>query len=91
MTGYSPADTRDDLILTAIRGARQRKLQAEQDLRILIAYAREFVRPRPYWLIDLAQAAGMSISGVRTMYGDSDVIRVADLLRQAAPPARRDA
>ena len=91
MTGYNPADDDDDLILTAIRQARDRKLQAEQDLRTLIAYAREFARPRPYRLTDLAQAAGMSISGVRTMYGDSDVTRVAELLQQSASPARRDA
>jgi len=33
---------------------------------LLIAYGRRFTHPRPYKLIDLANAAGMSISGVRT-------------------------
>jgi len=87
MTGYNPADNDQDPVLSGIRQARCRKLQAEQDLRILIAYAREFTRPRPYRLIDLAEAAGMSVSGVRTMYGRCDVERVAELLRQAVPPA----
>jgi AraC-like DNA-binding protein len=91
MTGSNPADSQDDPILTEIRKARQRKLRAEQDLRTLIAYAREFARPRPYRLTDLAQAAGMSVSGVRTMYRTSDVNRVAELLHQAAPPALYDA
>jgi hypothetical protein len=87
MTGSDPAANSPDPLLNAIREARRRKLQAEEDLRTLIAYAREFVRPRPYRLIDLAEAAGMSISGARTVYGPRDVERVAGLLRQAPPPA----
>jgi AraC-like DNA-binding protein len=91
MTGSDPPRNHDDPILNAICQARHRKLQAEQDLRTLIAYAREFTRPRPYRLIDLAQAAGMSVSGIRTMYHDSDITRVAELLRKAAPAAGLDA
>lgn len=87
MTGSDSDQADDDLLLNEIRMARQRKIQAEQDLRMLIAYAREFIRPRPYRLADLARAAGMSVSGIRTLYDDSDVKRVADLLRQAASPA----
>ena len=89
MTGSDPADNHDDLILNAICRARHRKLQADQDLRTLIAYAREFFRPRPYRLIDLARAAGMSVSGVRTMYDDSDIKHVAELLQHAVPPGSR--
>ena len=63
------------------------KLRAEQDIRTLIAYAREFTRPRPYRLIDLAQAAGMSVSGVRTAYAPRDVERAARLLQQVTPAA----
>jgi hypothetical protein len=76
----------DDCLLTAIRTAACRKEQAEQDLRLLIAYAREFVRPRPYRLTDLAQAAGMSVSGVRTAYDQRDIERVAELLAETAEP-----
>jgi hypothetical protein len=83
MTGSDPAQNTEDPLLNAIREAARQKLRAEEDLRTLIAYAREFVRPRPYRLIDLAKAAGISVSGVRTAYGPCDVERVAGLLRQA--------
>ena len=44
---------------------------------MLLAYAREFVGPRPYTLAELARFAGMSISGVRTAYSDTEVAEVA--------------
>jgi hypothetical protein len=47
--------------------------------RLLLAYAREFVGPRPYPLDDLAQAVQMSIPGVRTGYGDAEVDEVERL------------
>ena len=40
-------------------------------------HGREFVDPRPYKLDDLARAAGMSISGVRTAYDDNEIIEVS--------------
>ncbi|MFD0855403.1 hypothetical protein ACFQ07_24390, partial [Actinomadura adrarensis] len=55
-------------LLHAIGDARARKERAEEEIRLLVAYGREFTRPRPYTLADLAEAAGMSISGVRTAY-----------------------
>jgi hypothetical protein len=62
-----------DALLEAIRIVRQRKEKADQDMRLLLAYAREHVTPCPYRLADLAQAAGMSISGVRTAYSQADI------------------
>lgn len=59
-------------------------LAAEARMRRLIAYGREFTRPRPYRLEDLARAAGMSLSGVRTAYADAEVARLT-----GARPARR--
>ena len=91
VTGSDPARSDDDQLLTEIRNASCRKLQAEQDLRTLIAYGREFVKPRPYRLADLAEAAGLSVSGVRTAYDHRDVTRVAELLEQAARIAVPDA
>lgn len=35
-------------LMTAIDSARQRRAQAETEIRRLIAYGREFARPRPY-------------------------------------------
>ena len=62
-----------DPLLAAIRDARHRRDQADRELRLLVAYAREVVTPRPYRLADLAAAAGMSISGVRVAYTTADV------------------
>ena len=80
--GYDP-------LLGEIEMARHAMLQAEARMRLLIAYGREFTRPRPYRLEDLARAAGMSISGVRTAYNDDEVAEVARLT--GARPAPRPA
>lgn len=71
---------RTDPLLSALTDARQRKEQAEYEIRLLLAYAREVVTPRPYRLADLAAASGMSISGVRITYTAADVERVTALL-----------
>jgi hypothetical protein len=63
----------EDPLLTLVERARDRMLAAERDLRLLLAYAREFAEPRPYRLEDLARAAGMSISGIRTAYDDDEI------------------
>lgn len=68
-----------DALLSALQDARQRKDAADRDLRLLLAYAREIITPRPYRLADLAQAAGTSISGVRTAYNQVDVENAAQL------------
>jgi hypothetical protein len=75
-----PTNHDTDPLLDAIHTARQRALQAEEDLRSLIAYAREFTYPRPYMLRDLADAAGLSISGVRISYDTDDIRHVSELL-----------
>ena len=62
-----------DPVLAALRAARARRDQADCDIRILLAYARELATPRPYRLADLAEATGKSISGVRTAYSPRDV------------------
>ena len=65
--------TRDDPLLSALADAAQRKQRAERDMRLLLAYAREHTKPRPYRLADLAEAAGKSISGIRTAYTQADI------------------
>jgi hypothetical protein len=62
-----------DALLETLRTVRQRKQRADQDMRLLLAYAREHAKPRPYRLADLAEAAGISISGVRTAYSQADI------------------
>jgi hypothetical protein len=66
-----------DPVLAALRAARDRRDQADRDIRILLAYARELATPRPYRLADLAEAADKSISGVRVAYTprDTDIAR----------------
>ena len=71
--------TQDDPLLAALADARKRKERANQQIRLLLAYAREHVQPRPYRLADLAEAAGMSISGVRTAYTRADIEQAARL------------
>jgi hypothetical protein len=66
-----------DPLLAALGNARAAKAKVEQRIRQLIAYGREFVQPRPYTLDALATAAGLSVSGVRTAYGHTDVEAVA--------------
>jgi hypothetical protein len=70
---------REDPLLAALADAKRRKEQADQQIRLLLAYAREHVQPRPSRLADLAEAAGMSISGVRTAYTQADIEQAARL------------
>ena len=55
------------------------KSRPSKEMRLLLAYAREIVTPRPYRLADLAHAAGISISGVRVAYSDADIQQAAQL------------
>ena len=77
-------DLTGDVLLAALADARQRKEQADRDMRLLLAYAREIAAPRPYRLADLSEAAGMSVSGVRTAYTTSDIEHVIRLLNGSA-------
>ena len=75
--------TSADPLLAALADAAQRKQRADHDMRLLLAYAREHVRPRPYRLADLAKAAGMSVSGIRTAYTQADIEQAARLTGRA--------
>ncbi len=66
-----------DPLLAALAAANARRTQAEEETRLLLAYARRFVYPHPYTLGELAEAAGMSVSGVRTAFSPDDVQKVA--------------
>src|SRR5438132_781262 len=73
-----------DPLLSTLAGLRNRRLQMEADMRLLIAYGRCFTHPRPYKLTDLPNAAGISISGIRTAY-DTDAIHEAANTLQPPP------
>ncbi|MFI5688214.1 hypothetical protein [Streptomyces sp. NPDC051636] len=66
-------DLKEDPLLVALGNARARKESAELEIRQLLAYAREFHGDRPYKLEPLAEASGMSVSGIRTAYKDSEL------------------
>jgi hypothetical protein len=69
----------NDPVLAALADAHTRRTKAEEEIRLLLAYARRFVYPHPYTFGELAAAAGMSVSGVRTAYGSQDVDRIAEV------------
>ena len=75
--------TSDDFLrqLAALR--EQQREQIERHIRACLAYAREFTSPRPYTLASLAEAAGLSISGVRIAYTTADCETVARALGRA--------
>jgi hypothetical protein len=69
--------TSTDPVLAALADARARRDHADEEMRLLLAYARRFVYPHPYTLGELGAATGLSTSGVRTAYGSQDVEKVA--------------
>jgi hypothetical protein len=78
-----------DPLLSTLASLRRQRLRLEAEMRLLIAYGRRFTHPRPYKLIDLANAAGMSISGVRTAYETEEVEQVAEIIGR--PPVGEQA
>lgn len=72
-----------DPLLSTLASLRAQRLRLEADMRLLIAYGRRFTHPRPYKLVDLAEAAGMSISGVRIAYDDDELGQLAEFLGRA--------
>jgi hypothetical protein len=72
-----------DPLLSTLSDLRHQRLRLEAEMRMLIAYGRRFTHPRPYKLIDLANAAGMSISGVRTAYEAAEIKQVGGILGRA--------
>jgi hypothetical protein len=68
-----------DPLLAALAEAARRRQRADHEMRLLLAYAREHTQPRPYRLADLAEAAGMSVSGIRTAYTKADTEEAARL------------
>src|SRR5205814_412029 len=84
----------DDPVLAALRAARTRRDQADRDIRILLAYARELAAPRPYRPPDLAmarladdleEATRQAITGLRASgYSWADIAMRLGITRQGA-------
>jgi hypothetical protein len=75
-----------DPLLSTLARLRQQRLRLEADMRLLMAYGRCFTHPRPYKLIDLANAAGLSISGVRIAFDDDEIAQAAEILQRPSAP-----
>ncbi|MBW6436711.1 hypothetical protein KZ829_23495 [Actinoplanes hulinensis] len=75
---------RRDHVLTDLAATRIERDHADRVIRDLVAYARTFIHPRPYRLADLAAAAGMSTSGVRTCFTAEHINRVSALIKAPA-------
>ncbi|MEV3990382.1 hypothetical protein AB0J57_15885 [Streptomyces sp. NPDC049837] len=75
LDGLTPDD-----FLRQLAALRERRDRIDRQIRAHLAYAREFTSPRPYTLASLAEAAGLSISGVRTAYSPVDCDAVARAL-----------
>ncbi|MEU4226159.1 hypothetical protein AB0F17_17825 [Nonomuraea sp. NPDC026600] len=71
------ASTSEDPVLAKLDELAAQKRDIQQQMRLIVAYAREFVRPEPYRLRALAEAADMSISGARTAYTSADVATIS--------------
>ncbi|MFD3841493.1 hypothetical protein ACFWWC_35335 [Streptomyces sp. NPDC058642] len=90
-------DLQEDPLLIALGNARAAREAADREIRRLLAYGREFHEDRPYKLEPLAQASGLTPSGIRTAYGSSEIGTVARCLgrtpdsRRAHPPATPEA
>ncbi|MFE5565926.1 hypothetical protein ACFQ68_13150 [Amycolatopsis japonica] len=79
-------DPQFDVLLSEIYAARREMRAAEARMRTLVAYGREFIKPHPYQLKDLAAATGMSISGTRSSYSFEEIAAV--VRRIGRQPAR---
>lgn len=79
-TGTPTSRGGGDPVLEALAHARTEREDARTRLRLLLAYARTVTYPRPYTLAALAEATGMSISGIRTAYTQRDITTIAQRL-----------
>lgn len=80
-----------DPLLLALEDARARKAAADAEIRLLLAYGREFHGTRPYRLESLAQASGLTISGIRTAYGTSEIEQVEHAVHRNANRPTKEA
>lgn len=79
-----------DLLLDTLAHLRRQRLRLEEQMRLLVAYGRHFTPVRPYRLTELAEAVGMSISGVRTSYDGDELDTVAAILNRPPSPGRTE-
>ncbi|WP_159401174.1 hypothetical protein [Streptomyces sp. NRRL B-24484] len=68
-----------DPLLAALEDLVAIKKAADEQIRLLLAYGRVYVTPRPHTLETLGQAASLTPSGVSRAFGAKEVLAVGDL------------
>jgi hypothetical protein len=81
-------DLHEDPLLIALGNAHAAREAADREIGHLLAYGREFHGRRSYGLVGLAEASGMSISGVRTACTGREIDAVARQIGRT-PDSRR--
>ncbi|WP_306193266.1 hypothetical protein, partial [Streptomyces sp. MK5] len=68
-----------DPLLASLEDLVAIKKAADEQIRLLLAYGRVYVTPRPHTLETLGEAAGLTPSGVSRAFGAKEVLAVGDL------------
>ncbi|MFF4867354.1 hypothetical protein ACFY3J_38010 [Streptomyces sp. NPDC001231] len=71
-----------DPLLAALEDLVAIKKAADEQIRLLLAYGRVYVTPRPHTLETLGQAAGLTPSGVSRAFGAKEILAVGNLTGQ---------
>src|ERR1700745_1232162 len=71
-----------DPVLAALRAARDRRDQADRDIRILLAYARELTTPPPHQSAAVPEPPAKSISGARPGSTPADIDTARRIVHQ---------
>ncbi|MFJ7969087.1 hypothetical protein [Streptomyces sp. NPDC096324] len=71
-----------DPLLVALEELAEIKRVADEQMRLLLAYGRVYVTPRPHTLETLGQAVGLTPSGVSRAFGAKEVLAVGSLTGQ---------
>ncbi|MFE2090683.1 hypothetical protein [Streptomyces sp. NPDC059460] len=69
-----------DPLLASLEDLIAIKKAADEQIRLLLAYGRVYVTPRPHTLETLGEAAGLTPSGVSRAFGAKEVLAVGDLI-----------
>ncbi|GAA3645328.1 hypothetical protein GCM10022224_004910 [Nonomuraea antimicrobica] len=77
LTMAAEASPTEDPVLARLAELKAQRSEIQRQIRLIATYAREFVRPEPYRLRALADAAGVSISTIRNSYDIEDKLTVA--------------
>ncbi|MFK0297239.1 hypothetical protein ACIQU6_43160 [Streptomyces sp. NPDC090442] len=75
--------TEEDPLILALQQAQEQREAAEQLIRRLLAYAREFKPRRSYSLGKLAGPSGYTPSGVRSAYTSTEVDLIQEQINRA--------